>query len=141
MPWGFGGWEGRWWSRFQGIAPPLRGWKLFILGLLARESLTAKEILARISGLSYGLWMPAPPSIYVALKDLEAAGLVRKVGEKYELTEEGKKFAENLYPLFPVAFFDPIEILKKVVEELEKRKLTEEEKKTIKELAERLSKL
>jgi len=137
MPWGFG----RWWRGMQGATPPLRGWKLFIIGLLAKESLSAKEILAKISGSSFGFLMPAPPSIYMALKDLEAAGLVRKIGEKYELTEEGKELAETLYPLFPVAFFDPIEILKKVVEELEKRKLTEEEKKTIKELAERLSKL
>jgi len=131
----------RWWRGFHGVMPPLRGWKFFIIGLLAKESLSVKEILAKVSGLSFGFLMPAPPSIYMALKDLEAAGLVRKIGEKYELTEEGKELAETLYPLFPLAFFDPIEILKKVVEELEKRKLTEEEKKIIKELAERLSKL
>jgi len=136
MPWGMPGprWRG-------GMNPPLRGWKYLIVGLLARESLAAKDIVARLSAVSYGIWAPTAPAIYMALKDLEASGIVRKVGDKYELTEQGKELVEYFYPIFPLAFYDPIEVLKRVVEELEKRKLTEEEKKLVKELAEKLIKI
>jgi len=131
----------RLWRCSHETLPSLKGWKLFIVGLLTKERLSIKEMLARISALSFGLLTPTPPSLYMALKDLEVYGLVRKIGRKYELTERGKELAEILYPLFPLAFFDPIEILKKIVEELEKRKLTEEEKKVIKELVEKLLRL
>jgi len=136
MPWGMPGprWRGR-------MKPTLRGWKYFIVGLLARESLTVREIIARLSAVSYGMWVPTAPAVHMALKELEASGIVRKVGDKYELTEEGKELAEQFYPIFPLSFYDPIEVLKKVVEELEKAKLTDEEKKTIKDLAERLIKI
>lgn len=48
-----------------------------------------------IEEMSQGWWKPSPGSIYPLLQDLEREGLVRKVNERYELTDEARHEMEG----------------------------------------------
>ncbi|GAB6945530.1 PadR family transcriptional regulator [Vulcanisaeta sp. JCM 14467] len=75
-----------------------RGLKYLILYLLSsRGPMTGAQIIDEIERLSMGFWRPSPGSVYPALEELEADGLIKvaKVeGTKkyYEITESGKAF-------------------------------------------------
>jgi Predicted transcriptional regulators len=92
--------RGRPWMWGEG--PPIfvrrRGLRYVILRILAsRSPLTGAQIAEEIERMTWGFWRPSPGSIYPALAQLEAEGLIRvaKVdGPKkfYELTDEGKRY-------------------------------------------------
>mgnify|MGYP001772608778 FL=1 len=75
-----------------------RGLKYLILYLLSsRGPMTGAQIIDEIERLSMGFWRPSPGSVYPALEELEADGLIKvaKVeGTKkyYEITDSGKAF-------------------------------------------------
>ncbi|MEL9990783.1 MAG: PadR family transcriptional regulator [Thermoproteus sp.] len=74
-----------------------RGLRHIILYILAsRSPLTGSQIAEEIERMTWGFWRPSPGSIYPALAQLEAEGLIRVAktdGPKkyYELTEEGRR--------------------------------------------------
>ncbi|GAB6948002.1 PadR family transcriptional regulator [Vulcanisaeta sp. JCM 16161] len=75
-----------------------RGLKYLILYLLSsRGPMTGAQIIDEIERLSMGFWRPSPGSVYPALEELEADGLIkvaRVEGTKkyYEITDSGKAF-------------------------------------------------
>ena len=75
-----------------------RGLKYLILYLLSSKGpMTGAQVIDEIEKLSMGFWRPSPGSVYPALEELEADGLIKvaKVeGTKkyYEITESGKAF-------------------------------------------------
>lgn len=85
-----------------GEGPPLyvrrRGLRYLILRILAsRSPPTGAQIAEEIERMTWGLWRPSPGSIYPALAQLEAEGLIRVArvdGPKkyYELTDEGRRY-------------------------------------------------
>ena len=86
-----------WWAEGPPIFVRRRGLRYIILRILAsRSPLTGSQIAEEIERMTWGFWRPSPGSIYPALAQLEAEGLIRvaKVeGPKkyYELTEEGRR--------------------------------------------------
>ena len=48
-----------------------------------------------IEEMSQGWWKPSPGSIYPLLQDLEKEGLIRKVNDRYELTEDARQEMEG----------------------------------------------
>ena len=75
----------------------LRGW---VLSILASSPKNGAEIMSSIEEMSQGWWKPSPGSIYPLLQDLEKEGLIRKVNQRYELTEEAKHEMEG-FPWMP----------------------------------------
>ncbi|MEZ0320115.1 MAG: PadR family transcriptional regulator [Pyrobaculum sp.] len=73
------------------------GLRHIILYILAsRSPLTGSQIAEEIERMTWGFWRPSPGSIYPALAQLEAEGLIRVAktdGPKkyYELTEGGRR--------------------------------------------------
>lgn len=75
----------------------LRGW---VLAILAASPKNGVEIMNAIEEMSQGWWKPSPGSIYPLLQDLEKDGLIRKVNDRYELTDEAKHEMEG-FPGMP----------------------------------------
>jgi len=70
----------------------LRGW---VLSILATSPKNGVEIMNAIEEMSQGWWKPSPGSLYPLLQDLEKEGLIRKVNDRYELTEEARQEMEG----------------------------------------------
>lgn len=70
----------------------LRGW---VLSILAASPKNGAEIMNAIEEMSQGWWKPSPGSIYPLLQEFEKEGLIRKVNDRYELTEEARHELEG----------------------------------------------
>ncbi|MGC9118842.1 MAG: PadR family transcriptional regulator [Thermoproteus sp.] len=129
-----------------GEGPPLyvrrRGLRYIILRILAsRSPLTGAQIAEEIERMTWGLWRPSPGSIYPALAQLEAEGLIRVArvdGPKkyYELTDEGRRYLGIGSDYIKEAVLSFENLYNFLLENWDK--LDEDSKKTLGEIAEGL---
>lgn len=134
------------------------GIKYWILTLVSKERMTGAQMMDKISEMSFGFWRPSPGSIYTILKYLTEDGLV-KIDEKdnrkfYSITDKGKEYLDSSwFPWRSISRFtnrsegsaisETVETMDNLSEFLyEKGKiLTEDDKKKLKNVDERLKKL
>ncbi|BAB60104.1 hypothetical protein [Thermoplasma volcanium GSS1] len=66
--------------------------KYWILYLVSTKPMNGAEVMDEIERHSFGMWRPSPGSVYPALEQLEADGLViRNEDGRYAATEQGKE--------------------------------------------------
>lgn len=132
--------RGRW--AFGG--PPFlikrRGLRYLILNILASQgALTGSQIADEIEKMTWGFWRPSPGSIYPALAQLEAEGLIRVArveGTKkyYELTDNGRRLLGLSSDYVREALLTFENLYNFIAENWEK--LSEEDRKTLRRIAE-----
>lgn len=137
-------WSSIYSSRRQG------GLKKWVLWLLSERSLRGSEIIEAMAKQSMGWWKPSPGTIYPLLHQLEGEGFViRKPDSKYEITDPG---LEEIGLKFKTGYSredsdlsldDILANLEGYVDYLEdeKDKLSEEHRKRLREVEDRLKKL
>lgn len=134
-----------WWAEGPPMFIKRRGLRYVILRILAsRSPLTGSQIAEEVERMTWGFWRPSPGSIYPALAQLEAEGLIRVAKiegprKYYELTEEGKRLLgiSSDYVKEAVLAFE--NLYNFLVENLDK--LDDEGKRTLAKIAEGLSRV
>jgi DNA-binding PadR family transcriptional regulator len=96
--WGFG--PGPWaFGRRHGARMRRGGMQTAILALLAEQPMHGYQIIQELGARSGGAWTPGAGSVYPALEQMEAHGLV--IGEQqddkrvYTITDKGRELAEH----------------------------------------------
>jgi DNA-binding PadR family transcriptional regulator len=128
-----------------------RGWlRPWVLSIISRGPKNGAEIIDEIEKMSFGGWRPSPGSVYPLLDEMTQEGLIQKSEDgRYELTEKGKQEVDWPFGA-PTPRRSTVEgILQEMqdnISYLEDLNRSNSEKlapnrKGIKEIAERLSKL
>lgn len=134
-----------WWAEGPPVFIRRRGLRYMILKILAsRSPLTGSQIAEEIERVTWGFWRPSPGSIYPALAQLEAEGLIHVAKVEgprkyYELTEEGKRLLGISSDYIKEAVLAFENLYNFLTENWDK--LDDESKSILAKIAERLSKM
>ncbi|BCU71674.1 PadR family transcriptional regulator [Stygiolobus caldivivus] len=70
-----------------------------VLWLLYQSPKRGIDIIDDIYKMTWGFWKPSPGSVYPLLAKMEEEGVIKRVGDRYTITEKGVKEIEEILPL------------------------------------------